>query len=838
MSQAEFQIKIGVAAQIEQLRAMEAQFTRQIVQLRALGDTGSVALKKVESNLALVRGELGKIGTLSKANAVLGDTLKTIPVVGTAMNVLNGSAAAVGVGLGAVTYAVTQFRASLNFADNLQDVSEQLNVSASSLQTLNAHFADAGVKAPQVAQTMQRLQASLALAAAGSEPLQKAFAALGLSIQSLRALSPDQQIAAVGAALARHAGSATAAAAAQEILGRGTGRLINSLKELGTAGLEKTKTSMIATGRVIEDSMVKKLADANQKLEELDQRWTIFKATIAAGLLPGRAEGPQGRAQNDRARIARANSPAVPLENQPLMRVFTAEEIARADTLRGREGHETVTASRMKESNRRAELNNAPILAARAKASEDRARAEAARLVEAKRLDTAKQTTAELAKQAPEVTKALAAAQFALAADQAKLSLLDGQAEVEQRRYEQQLAAAQLAGDDLAANQAEQALSLALLNIEKERRAVVASIADAAEKERVEKERIAKTEEAAARKRQALEAQALADRIAEGNASIAAIEDNQLIPRREKDRLKISLLKEQNAEITAQILKLKQLDAADPKGPDASRQAQIAGLQGKLVANDSALEGLRPKDTGESVRGVLTAQMEEVGTGAENAAKIVSTTLGSAVNGISASMQGLINGTMSWASALQNIGSTIMNSIIGAIADMFAEWIVGRAAAGVASMAWSAKEGAADTAAKAPGALLTSISSWGIAAAVGLAALVGVMAAVGGFAEGGKVTGPGTGTSDSILTRLSNGEYVINAAAASAIGYDTLDALNEGRTPATTAPLAASGGGGGNVVVHNHFGSGVTRAEVAALIPEIERRTLAAVNDRSRRGKA
>ena len=48
------------------------------------------------------------------------------------------------------------------------------------------------------------------------------------------------------------------------------------------------------------------------------------------------------------------------------------------------------------------------------------------------------------------------------------------------------------------------------------------------------------------------------------------------------------------------------------------------------------------------------------------------------------------------------------------------------------------------------------------------------------FSEGGKVEGPGTSTSDSIPAMLSDGEYVINAQSAQAIGYDTLDKLNSG----------------------------------------------------------
>lgn len=55
---------------------------------------------------------------------------------------------------------------------------------------------------------------------------------------------------------------------------------------------------------------------------------------------------------------------------------------------------------------------------------------------------------------------------------------------------------------------------------------------------------------------------------------------------------------------------------------------------------------------------------------------------------------------------------------------------------------------------------------------------------LGGFgfgqarAAGGYVTGPGTGTSDSIPARLSNGEYVMTAKATRRIGVDRLDAMN------------------------------------------------------------
>ena len=45
-------------------------------------------------------------------------------------------------------------------------------------------------------------------------------------------------------------------------------------------------------------------------------------------------------------------------------------------------------------------------------------------------------------------------------------------------------------------------------------------------------------------------------------------------------------------------------------------------------------------------------------------------------------------------------------------------------------------------------------------------------------ATGGYITGPGTGTSDSIPAYLSNGEYVIKAAAVDYYGVDTLHKIN------------------------------------------------------------
>lgn len=71
---------------------------------------------------------------------------------------------------------------------------------------------------------------------------------------------------------------------------------------------------------------------------------------------------------------------------------------------------------------------------------------------------------------------------------------------------------------------------------------------------------------------------------------------------------------------------------------------------------------------------------------------------------------------------------------------------------------------------------------------------------VEGHAEGGMIRGPGTGTSDSILARLSNGEFVQNAKAVAFWGADFMHAINNMQMPGfatgglVAAPVRMGGG--------------------------------------------
>ncbi|EJY0635083.1 tape measure protein [Salmonella enterica subsp. enterica serovar Schwarzengrund] len=107
------------------------------------------------------------------------------------------------------------------------------------------------------------------------------------------------------------------------------------------------------------------------------------------------------------------------------------------------------------------------------------------------------------------------------------------------------------------------------------------------------------------------------------------------------------------------------------------------------------------------------------------------------------------------------------------------------------------------------------------ALAEGTAILGNIQSIAGtGFATGGYVSGPGTGQSDSINARLSNGEFVSTKQATSRY-RTTLEAMNRG-----TYTPGSEGGSAPNIQVHNYGGErvqvkqGLTRDDVIMIIGE------------------
>lgn len=120
--------------------------------------------------------------------------------------------------------------------------------------------------------------------------------------------------------------------------------------------------------------------------------------------------------------------------------------------------------------------------------------------------------------------------------------------------------------------------------------------------------------------------------------------------------------------------------------------------------------------------------------------ELLATSLEGLQGGATNALTGLINGTQSLQEAMANVGSTIINSVIGSLVEMGMQWVknqvMGQAAA-AASLASTMAQATAAASAWAPAAMSASIATMGSAAAVGQTAYATSILSAKGLAVAG-----------------------------------------------------------------------------------------------------
>ncbi|HGW2950946.1 TPA: tail protein (tape measure) [Enterobacter asburiae] len=120
--------------------------------------------------------------------------------------------------------------------------------------------------------------------------------------------------------------------------------------------------------------------------------------------------------------------------------------------------------------------------------------------------------------------------------------------------------------------------------------------------------------------------------------------------------------------------------------------------------------------------------------------ELLATSLEGLQSGATNALTGLINGTQSLQEAMANVGSTIINSVIGSLVEMGMQWVknqvMGQAAA-AASLASTMAQATAAASAWAPAAMSASIATYGSAAAVGQSAYAASILSAKGLAVAG-----------------------------------------------------------------------------------------------------
>ncbi|ENQ4771419.1 tape measure protein [Salmonella enterica] len=220
----------------------------------------------------------------------------------------------------------------------------------------------------------------------------------------------------------------------------------------------------------------------------------------------------------------------------------------------------------------------------------------------------------------------------------------------------------------------------------------------------------------------------------------------------------------------------------------------------------------------------------------------INSMLGAAVDslqgGATNAITGLINGTQSLQEAFANIGTTILNSVVGSLVQMGIEWVksqlMGQAAA-AASLASTMAQATAAASAWAPAAISASIATMGSAAAVGQTAYAGSLLAAKGMAVAGARYNGGPVDAGSMYRVGEHGKPEIFQASN---GSQYMIPGDNGRV-ISNRDMHGSGSGGSSVVQHITFEinttGGIDDATKAWIVKSMKQVALFQINDQANR---
>lgn len=174
------------------------------------------------------------------------------------------------------------------FADmgsELTDMSQRTGVSVEALSELGYAAEMSGADMATLEGGLRKMQKTIAEAASGSQSAQEALGALGITINDLKNLAPDEQFALIAARLAEVQNPTQRAAAAMEVFGKSGTKLLPMMAG-GARGLEEMRQKARDLGLVMSSEDA---AAADDFGDALDSLWKVLKMgafTIGSALAP------------------------------------------------------------------------------------------------------------------------------------------------------------------------------------------------------------------------------------------------------------------------------------------------------------------------------------------------------------------------------------------------------------------------------------------------------------------------------------------------------------------------------------------------------------------------
>lgn len=183
---------------------------------------------------------------------------------------------AIGAGMGLEGGLLGAVSAFTEMGSEMQRGAEMTGMSVEALSQLKYAAQQSKVPVEQLEASIAKMNKSMVEGAEGSAEAKQAYAALGLPIQKLAAMKPDEQLSAIADALSKIKSPTLKSDLAQEIFGKSGAQLLPLLNQ-GAAGIAALRKQADALGLTMSSEDAK-------AADELDKKFDALWATVKMGV--------------------------------------------------------------------------------------------------------------------------------------------------------------------------------------------------------------------------------------------------------------------------------------------------------------------------------------------------------------------------------------------------------------------------------------------------------------------------------------------------------------------------------------------------------------------------
>jgi len=192
-----------------------------------------------------------------------------------------------GIAVGALAHELlASLEAAAKFGDQIARTAEKTGIGTTAIQELSFAAKKAGdIDLESLSTALKKMQVFVSQAASGNKENTKTLAALGLTIEDLIALSPDQQFEKLADSVSALKDPADRARASVDLFGRSGTDLLPVLLQ-GSRGIRAMRQEAEQLGAVLSAEDIEKLREADDSIKKLDASWLGFWRTLAAKATP------------------------------------------------------------------------------------------------------------------------------------------------------------------------------------------------------------------------------------------------------------------------------------------------------------------------------------------------------------------------------------------------------------------------------------------------------------------------------------------------------------------------------------------------------------------------